>query len=165
MEQEVATAIGRRPPPSLYEVVGGTSFFTRLVDLFYAGVEHDPVLRPLYPDDLGPPRHRLAGFLSQYWGGPADYSAERGHPQLRMRHAPFPVGTAERDAWLGRMRAALAVVLPDGDSDDEPDAVPADVPADVPPGLDDATRTRLRATLTEYFETAADHLVNRREPA
>ena len=43
----------------------------------------------------------------QYWGGPNTYSATRGHPRLRMRHAPFRVGPAERDAWLRHMRAAV----------------------------------------------------------
>ena len=80
---------------------------------FYAGVATDPVLRPLYPDDLAEPARRLAGFLAQYWGGPPDYSAERGHPRLRMRHLPFRIGTAERDAWLRHMVAAVhAAELP-----------------------------------------------------
>jgi hemoglobin len=92
----------------LYERVGGEGFFTRLVDAFYAGVATDAVLRPLYPDDLGPPAARLTGFLVQYWGGPTTYSEERGHPRLRMRHAPFAIGTVERDAWRRHMDAAVA---------------------------------------------------------
>jgi len=80
----------------------------RLVDEFYAGVADDPVLRPLYPEaDLGPAADRLRMFLVQYWGGPGTYSQERGHPRLRMRHAPFRVGVTERDAWLGHMRKAV----------------------------------------------------------
>ena len=67
----------------------------------------DPLLRPLYPEDLTEPRRRLAGFLVQYWGGPSTYSDERGHPRLRMRHAPFVIGGAERDAWLRHMLASL----------------------------------------------------------
>ena len=93
---------------SLYEAVGGEETFRRLVDAFYAGVADDPVLRPLYPEqDLGPAADRLRMFLIQYWGGPATYSDQRGHPRLRMRHAPFRIGVAERDAWLSHMHAAL----------------------------------------------------------
>ena len=66
------------------------------------------MLRPLYPeDDLGPAAERLRMFLIQYWGGPGTYSEQRGHPRLRMRHAPFAIGVAARDAWLRTMRAAL----------------------------------------------------------
>jgi hemoglobin len=93
--------------PTLYQRVGGTPWFTELVSRFYDGVASDPVLRPLYPEDLAGPRERLTGFLIQYWGGPADYSAQRGHPRLRMRHFPFAVGVAERDAWLRLMRDAV----------------------------------------------------------
>ena len=68
----------------------------------------DPVLRPLHPEeDLGPAEERLRLFLIQYWGGPNTYSQQRGHPRLRMRHAPFRVGPAERDAWLHHMRIAV----------------------------------------------------------
>jgi len=93
---------------SLYERVGGDAFFFGLVDRFYQGVAVDPLLRPLYPEDLEPPRRHLALFLIQYWGGPHTYHAERGHPRLRMRHVPFPIGLAEREAWLRHMRAAVA---------------------------------------------------------
>src|SRR5215210_4002597 len=76
---------------TLYDEVGGEPTFRRLVDLFYAEVETDPVLRPLYvEEDLGPggaARDRLTLFLMQYWGGPTTYSDNRGHPRLRMRHA------------------------------------------------------------------------------
>jgi hemoglobin len=93
---------------TFFAAVGGEPTFRRLVRAFYAGVADDPVLRPLYPEeDLGPAANRLALFLMQYWGGPNTYSATRGHPRLRMRHAPFRVGPAERDAWLRHMRAAV----------------------------------------------------------
>lgn len=93
---------------TFYELVGGEPTFRKLVDEFYAGVAGDPVLRPLYPDeDLGPASERLRLFLIQYWGGPTTYSQRRGHPRLRMRHAPFRVGQRERDAWLGHMRRAV----------------------------------------------------------
>ena len=93
---------------TLYDQVGGIGFFERLVDRFYDGVQGDPLLRAVYPDeDLGPARHRLTLFLIQYWGGPTTYDEERGHPRLRMRHAPFAIGVRERDRWLTHMRAAI----------------------------------------------------------
>ena len=96
------------PVTSLYDAIGGTETFRRLVAAFYAGVAQDPVLRALYPeDDLGPAEERLRLFLIQYWGGPTTYSERRGHPRLRMRHAPFAIDAAARDAWLRHMRAAL----------------------------------------------------------
>ncbi|CAN5362897.1 globin [soil metagenome] len=96
----------------LYDRVGGQPFFERLVDAFYDGVATDPVLLPLYPDapELSGARHRLTGFLVQYWGGPTTYSDERGHPRLRMRHMPFRVGPIERDHWLHHMTAAVEQV-------------------------------------------------------
>ncbi len=96
------------PSPTFYDEVGGEPTFRRLVDEFYAGVAVDPVLRPMYPEaDLGPAAERFRLFLIQYWGGPNTYSAQRGHPRLRMRHAPFRVGPVERDAWLHHMRRAV----------------------------------------------------------
>jgi len=96
---------------TFYAAVGGEDTFRRLVDAFYAGVATDPILRPIYPeDDLGPAADRLRMFLIQYWGGPTTYSQQRGHPRLRMRHAPFPIGVAQRDAWLSHMRDALDAI-------------------------------------------------------
>jgi hemoglobin len=95
---------------NVHDAVGGQPFFDDLVDGFYAGVSADPVLRPLYPEDLTDSRRHLAGFLTQYWGGPSTYSDERGHPRLRMRHAPFAIGDAERDAWLHHMLGSLDAV-------------------------------------------------------
>jgi hemoglobin len=91
----------------MFDRVGGESFFVDLVDQFYVGVAGDPLLRPLYPDDLGESARHLALFLMQYWGGPPTYNEQRGHPRLRMRHAPFVIGPGERDAWLRHMLAAL----------------------------------------------------------
>lgn len=100
-------------PGSLYERAGGTPFFEALVDRFYDGVESDPALRPIYPEaDLAGARRRLTLFLVQYWGGPTTYGEERGHPRLRMRHAPFAIGPAERDRWLVHMRTAIAELRP-----------------------------------------------------
>ncbi|MFL5777422.1 MAG: globin [Chloroflexota bacterium] len=88
-------------------------FFEALVGHFYAGVETDPILRPIYPEsDLAGARRRLTLFLAQYWGGPRTYDAERGHPRLRMRHMPFAIGPAERDAWLRLMHEAIVAAKP-----------------------------------------------------
>lgn len=93
---------------TFYEQVGGEETFRRLVHRFYEGVAGDPDLRAMYPEeDLGPAEERLRLFLIQYWGGPRTYSDERGHPRLRMRHAPFQVDRAAHDAWLRNMRAAV----------------------------------------------------------
>ncbi len=96
------------PSPSFYDAVGGHPVFVRLVEEFYRGVATDPVLRPMYPEeDLGPAQERLTLFLEQYWGGPSTYSEQRGHPRLRMRHAPFKVNPDARDRWLAHMRVAV----------------------------------------------------------
>ncbi|MGO8875706.1 MAG: globin [Acidimicrobiales bacterium] len=92
---------------SLYERVGGRDWFDALVARFYAGVESDPVLRPLYSKDLTESREHLAMFLAQYFGGPPHYNEVRGLPRLRMRHARFSIGTPEHDAWLRHMQAAV----------------------------------------------------------
>ncbi|GAA5175522.1 globin [Pseudonocardia eucalypti] len=121
-------------PQQFYADVDGAEVFKRLVARFYEQVAEDPVLRPLYPEeDLGPAEDRLRMFLEQYWGGPRTYSEQRGHPRLRMRHAPFKIGPIERDAWLRCMRVAV----------DEAD-------------LDDAHR----AMLWQYLEFAAASMVN-----
>jgi len=95
-------------PDTFYAAVGGEETFRKLVARFYAGVADDPVLRPLYPEeDLHGAEERLRMFLIQYWGGPSTYSQRRGHPRLRMRHVPFAINSAARDAWLRHMRDAL----------------------------------------------------------
>ena len=120
---------------TLYERAGGMPFFERLVGQFYAAVATDPILRPIYPeDDLGPAQRRLTLFLAQYWGGPRTYDDERGHPRLRMRHAPFAIDLGARDRWLTLMRAAVAAESP-----------PPDVAAE----------------LDAYFEMAAEAMRNR----
>lgn len=117
-----------------YEEMGGRATFEALVSHFYARVAVDPTLRPMYPDDdLKGAAERLLMFLEQYWGGPTTYSEQRGHPRLRMRHAQFTIGEAERDAWLRIMREAV----------------------------DDLTmREDLRAELWDYLEMAANAMVN-----
>lgn len=119
---------------NVHQAAGGAETFRLLVERFYARVAGDPLLRPLYPEeDLSSAAERLTLFLVQYWGGPATYSERRGHPRLRMRHQPFAIGQAERDAWLGHMTAAI----------DSLDLVPA-----------------VRKALLDYFETASTAMIN-----
>lgn len=132
---------GSQPGTTLYEVVGGLDFFVRVVDRFYDRVERDPVLIGLYPEGAATngARRRLAMFLAQYWGGPDDYSRERGHPRLRMRHVPYAIGEAERDHWLEHMVAAI---------EGEAGTLPADAAEEV------------RREFVGYVMMAADHLRN-----
>ena len=93
---------------TFYDDIGGFETMRRIVAKFYEGVADDPLLRPLYPDeDLAPAEERFLLFLVQYWGGPTTYSETRGHPRLRMRHAPFAVTPEAKDRWLVHFRAGL----------------------------------------------------------
>jgi hemoglobin len=122
------------PDVNVFDAVGGRPFFDRLVEHFYEGVATDPVLRPLYPEDLTASIEHTAGFLAQYWGGgTAEYSDERGHPRLRMRHGHVAIGPAERDAWLHHMVAAVEA-------------------SDAPPAIADR--------MVEYFTMASTHMIN-----
>ena len=94
----------------IYQKVGSDGPFYRLVDAFYEGVMQDSVIRPMYPFDLEPGKKHLAQFLIQRFGGPSDYSNDRGHPRLRMRHVSFKIGVTERDAWVHHMRNAVLTV-------------------------------------------------------
>ena len=125
---------GGRSPVTLYDDVGGAPTFEALVHAFYEGVAADPQLRALYPEeDLAPAERRLRMFLTQYFGGPNTYSEERGHPRLRMRHAPYPVTLDMRDRWMRHMLAAMDTL-------------------DLPPAQDEQMR--------DYFLRAAHMLVN-----
>lgn len=93
---------------TFYDRVGGAPTFQKLVHEFYRGVADDPPLKAMYPEeDLGPAEDRLRMFLEQYWGGPKTYGEQRGHPRLRIRHAPFVVTPTQRDRWLKHMLAAV----------------------------------------------------------
>ena len=124
-------------PKTVFELIGGEEAIAALVDAFYAAVADDPILRPMYPADLAEPKRRLYLFLVQFFGGPNWYSAERGHPRLRMRHVPFPIDQLARDTWLNHMLKAL----------DEA-------------GISEPARSRMR----DYFERASAFLINRAEP-
>ena len=125
----------RSDPPArtLFEQLGAPAFES-LVERFYDGVANDALLRPMYPADLQESKRTLALFLIQFFGGPTDYSDERGHPRLRMRHLPFSIGQAERDAWMRHMKAAVES-------------------GDFAPHVQD--------TLLEYFERVATFMMNR----
>jgi hemoglobin len=123
---------------SVYELAGGEKTFRLLVERFYASVAKDDVLRAVYPEeDLSGATERLTLFLIQYWGGPNTYSDLRGHPRLRLRHQPFAIGQAERDAWLGHMTAAVESLH----------LAPA-----------------VRKELLDYFNTASTAMINQPAP-
>jgi hemoglobin len=120
---------------NVFEAAGGAATFKTLVERFYVGVAADPLLRALYPEeDLSNATERLTLFLIQYWGGPTTYSAQRGHPRLRLRHQPFAIGQAERDAWLGHMTAAVNSL---------------------------EVGSEVRKALLDYFETTSTAMINR----
>lgn len=119
---------------TIYQQIGGEATLRRMVDVFYARVQLDPVLSPMYPeDDLAGSKHRLSLFLVQFFGGPQTYSQERGHPRMKMRHSPYAIGPLERDTWLTHMLAAI----------DET-------------GIEEPMRTLMR----DYFIRTAEHLMN-----
>jgi len=104
----IRTADNHDAEGDLYVLIGGSPTFKKLVDKFYEGVAADDVLREMYPEeDLGPAAERLQMFLEQYWGGPTTYQELRGHPRLRMRHAPYKINPDARARWLTHMRAAV----------------------------------------------------------
>ena len=102
------TRDNRTVTDTFYDEIGGEETIRTIVHRFYAGVAEDEVLRPLYPEeDLGPAEERFTLFLMQYWGGPTTYGDTRGHPRLRMRHAPFRVTPDAAQRWLVHVRAGL----------------------------------------------------------
>lgn len=118
---------------TLFELVGGEATFKKLVDAFYARVEKDDVLRPMFPADLEPGKRYQYLFLIQYFGGIPQYGVERGHPRLRMRHYPFQIDQTARDHWLEHMLAAIDEV-----------------------GIPEPARTEMR----EYFERGSTFMIN-----
>lgn len=122
------------PQQTIYDAIGGEATFQRIVRHFYDGIESDPILRPMYPLDLTESIRHMELFLMQYFDGPRTYSDLRGHPRLRMRHAPFAIGQPERDAWMRHMRAAV-----------EEEKLPAEI----------------EAFMLNYFERTATFMMNR----
>ena len=119
-------------------MIGGEEPIQVIVDAFYDRVELDPVLRHMYPADLQPAKRHLFLFLVQFFGGPARYSEERGHPRLRMRHFPFPIDRQARDHWLKHMLDAIDSA-----------------------GIAEPARSQMR----DYFDRSSAFLINREEAA
>jgi hemoglobin len=91
----------------VYALIGEEGF-ARLVGAFYRRIPNDDILGPMYPaHDLRGAEERLRDFLIFRFGGPTRYLEQRGHPRLRMRHAPFAINQAARDRWMELMSAAL----------------------------------------------------------
>jgi hemoglobin len=122
---------------TVYEVVGGDETFHKLVDRFYAKIEKDPVVRDMFPEDLEPGKVWQFLFLTQYFGGPSRYIEQRGHPRLRMRHAPFVIDKRAAEAWLKHMLDSIDEI-----------------------GIQEPARSAMR----EYFERAAPFMVNSWQP-
>jgi hemoglobin len=119
----------------IYPLIGEDGF-RRLIAAFYSQVPGDPILGPMYPaNDLAGAEERLRDFLIFRFGGPPDYLDKRGHPRLRMRHAPFPVTEAARDRWMQLMNNALAQA-----------ALPSEA----------------EHTLRTFFDSTATFMINRR---
>lgn len=118
---------------SVYDMIGSEEPFRQLVEAFYSKVEQDPILRPMFPENLEAGKRWQFLFLVQYFGGPSHYMEERGHPRLRMRHFPFPITQGARDHWLGHMLASIDEV-----------------------NIQEPARTAMR----EYFERASTFLIN-----
>lgn len=122
---------------SIYEIIGGDITLKTLVDIFYARVAKDETLREMFPEELEPGKRWQYLFLRQFFGGPMDYGVQRGHPRLRMRHAPFRIDQKARDAWLSHMLTALEEI-----------------------DIEDSARIVMR----DYFERASTHMINTYEP-
>jgi len=112
----------------------GEDGFQNLVAAFYRRVKTDSILAPLYPqDDFEGAEERLRLFLIQRFGGPQHYHQRRGHPRLRMRHAPFPVDLNARNRWMELMSAAMDELKIDAE---------------------------IRVILHDYFHSTATHMMN-----
>ena len=104
------------PTVSMFERIGGAPVIDRLVEAFYARMDslsEAAAIRAMHDDDLGQTKRVLKRYFTEWTGGPALYSAERGHPRLRRRHMHVPIGNSARDAWLLCMEGALAETIAD----------------------------------------------------
>jgi len=100
---------------SQYNLIGGDKTVARLVDVFYGLVAKHPDLAPIFPEDLTETRQKQYWFLTQFLGGPALYSQQRGHPMLRARHMPFPITPKRAEAWLACMSEAMDLIGMEGE--------------------------------------------------
>lgn len=92
---------------TLYERMGGAETIRRIVNAFYPRVQADPHIKHLFPEEIMPVQEKQYLFLTQFFGGPTLYNQQHGHPMLRARHMPFPIGRQQAIAWLGCMTLAL----------------------------------------------------------
>ena len=118
---------------TVYDRVGGSDWFYKLLDYFYEDVIRRNEIRDLYPDDLTDSKKNTADFLIQYWGGPSEYSERRGHPRLRMRHSPYLIGDEQKESWLLSMKFALDQM---------------------------EVEKEIYVAMSEYFQMAAEHMKN-----
>ena len=98
------------PGPTPFERLGGEAGVRRLVDRFYDLMDLEPAfagIRRLHPTELDGSRDKLFWFLCGWLGGPSHYTDRFGHPRLRARHLPYPIGIAERDQWMACMVRAM----------------------------------------------------------
>ncbi|WP_044641079.1 globin domain-containing protein [Risungbinella massiliensis] len=97
-----------------YEQLGGEATIKKLVDIFYDLVKQNPILSPMFPEDMTETRENQYMFLTQYFGGPPLYSEKKGHPMLRARHMRFDITREKAEAWLSCMEQALDKVGVEG---------------------------------------------------
>lgn len=121
---------------TIYDAIGGAPSIRDVVEKFYPKVQQDPLLSPIFPEDIRPVMEKQYMFLSQFFGGPSLYSDEYGHPMMRARHLPFPVTPARAEAWLACMSRALSET---------------DIPSD------------LQAVMLERLSGPAHHFINTEE--
>lgn len=95
---------------TIYEAIGGAEKLEQIVEAFYPRVQANPLLGPLFPEDIEPVMEKQKLFLTQFFGGPQLYSDLYGHPMMRARHMPFPINKKRADAWLACMGEALKEV-------------------------------------------------------
>lgn len=98
------------PSLSIYDNLGGEKVIRQIVEAFYPKVKANPLLGPLFPEDINPVMEKQFMFLSQFFGGPSLFSDAYGHPMMRARHLPFPVTRERAEAWLACMTEALEEV-------------------------------------------------------
>jgi len=106
----MSTDQGNGSSTTAYTLIGGAETIRQLVDRFYDLMELEPaysIIRQLHPADLSESRDKLYLFLTGWMGGPDLYQEKYGHPKLRARHLPFPIGSTERNQWLDCMQRAM----------------------------------------------------------
>ncbi|MEJ8303737.1 globin [Saccharibacillus sacchari] len=92
---------------TIYQQLGESDGLRNIIETFYGNVVREPLLAPLFPEDMGPVMEKQHQFLTQFFGGPPLFSEQHGHPMMRARHMRFPVTNERADAWLACMNASL----------------------------------------------------------